>query len=227
MNKKILSIIAFALFLFVVGTIFVRPHKAHAPEIIPPKNIAIDTFVTHDRTTSDGTITFGYSSSTFGLAASGEQVPVHSYIPPCASNFTYCLYFHSDIYKGTNFESAGLRVQKRNDLMTLRACTDTPPEGHTEFTPRIKKSSQYTTSTFLPLGDGAAGHYASGALYRLSYNNVCYEFETRIGMSQYANYPEGTIKKFTDEDQKEVNSQLLNVLESITLPRGEKVLFPT
>src|SRR5258708_11997428 len=54
----------------------------------------------------------------------------------------------------------------------------------------------YTTSVFSPIGDAAAGHYASGALYRLYLqdSSTCYEFETRLGQTQFANYPAGDRK---------------------------------
>lgn len=229
MNKKILFPVSFIILIIAIGAFFfLRPLKVQAPEIQTPRTgiEATGTPSLFDQTVSLGTFTLGYSSAQFGLAVNAPQVLVHSYIPPCDENFSYCLYFNADTYKGTNFESAGLRIKKRTDLKTSQQCMGTPPEGYTNFTPRIATSTNYMTSVFAPLGDGAAGHYASGALYRLSYHDSCYEFETRIGSSQYANYPEGTIGKFTEADQAAVETKLRAMIESVVLLSGEKAAFP-
>lgn len=225
MNKKILPFIVLSVLLLVGVVFFFRPHSAQAPEAVIPTPYSTETMTQFDQSISDGVIAFGYASALFGLAITSEQILVHSYIPPCDSEFIYCLYFNSDMYKGTNFESAGLRIQKRVDLITSRACMNTPPEGYVAFIPRIATSTNYMVSIFAPLGNGAAGHYASGSLYRLFSHHTCYEFETRIGTSQYMNYPEGTIKKFTEVDTTAVELFLQGVLEHVTLPSGEKVFF--
>jgi len=173
---------------------------------------------------SDGTITFFYAPE-FGLAVTPEQILVRSYIPPCDEDFDYCLYLISGEYQGTNFESAGLRIKERANLGSPEACLNTPPEGYTVFEPEIHTGQEYATSVFAPVGGAGAGHYARGALYRLFYDSRCYEFETRIGESQFANYPLGAIKEFTDQDRTEVMTHLLEVLNSISLPDGRKNLF--
>lgn len=177
-----------------------------------------------NQSVSDGTITFSYAPE-FGLAVTPEQLLVRSYIPPCDENFDYCLYLVSGEYQGTNFESAGLRIKERNDLGSREACLNTPPEGYTTFKPEIHVGQEHATSAFSPVRGGAAGHYADGALYRLSYDSRCYEFETRIGESQFANYPLGAIKEFTAQDRADVMAQLLEVLNNISLPDGRKNLF--
>ncbi len=225
MNKKIIPFLLLGIVLLLAVAFFSRPHNAHAPEVGIPVVATTGTVDVFDQHVSDGTITFGYSSKEFGLATTPEQILVHPYIPPCDTDFTYCIYFNNDTYKGTNFESAGLRIQKRTDLATSQKCLETPPEGYAEFAPSRATSINFMTSIFAPLGNGAAGHYAIGALYRLSYRNLCYEFETRIGVAQYANYPEGAIKKFTDADQESLETKLRAMLESIVLSSGEKVYF--
>lgn len=55
---------------------------------------------------------------------------------------------------------------------------------------------------------------------------MCYEFQTRIGETQYANYSEGTIKLFTDADHTKVKDTLTKILTSITLSSGAKVVLP-
>lgn len=89
-------------------------------------------------------------------------------------------------------------------------------------------SSSYTTSLFAPLGNAGAGHYTSGALYRLFVANTCYEFETRIGETQFLNYPAGSIRKFTDANRASVASELTHMLQSITIASSTTtVVFPT
>lgn len=177
---------------------------------------------------SDGNISITYNNN-FGLATNKDQILVKSYIPACDENFNYCFYYNADTYKGTNFESAGLRVKKRTDLNSS-TCLTTPPDG---FDPTMKPDSTnanniYAMSTFSNVGQGAAGHYSSGALYRLYIKDskLCYEFETRIGETQFANYPAGTIKQFTDNDRSQVKIQLTNILEGITLKGGQTLQLP-
>src|SRR3989344_2243082 len=177
---------------------------------------------------SDSNIKINYNN-TFGLAVTKDQILVKSYIPACDENFDYCLYYYTDTYKGTNFESAGLRVKKRIDLSSI-TCLTTPPEG---FNPSMQpdatnSSSAYSMSFFSNVSGAAAGHYSSGSLYRLyiKENGACYEFETRIGQSQFANYPEGSIKEFTDKDSEQVRIQLINILEEITLKDGQTLQLP-
>lgn len=179
---------------------------------------------------SDGTITFTYDSN-FGLATTPSQVTVTSYIPPCDSDFNYCLYYNANTYAGTNFESAGLRIEKRTDLTTQSACLQTAPTG---FDSSLKPNgtntanASYATSVFSNVGQGAAGHLSSGMLYRLfvASNSSCYEFETRVGQTEFGNYPPGAIKEFTDADNQQVQVQLLNVVQGITLKGNQLVQFP-
>jgi len=175
---------------------------------------------------SDGTITLVYPTADFGLATSSQQITTHSYIPPCDADFNYCLYYMGAAYQGTNFDSAGIRVEKRTDLTTQTACLTTPPTGFTNFTPTSTIMGDYAVSEFTPVGNAGGGHYSTGTLYRLEYNGACYEFETRVGQSQFANYPSGTIQQFTDADQVGLQAEIVGILDGITLSSGETVVFP-
>src|SRR5581483_12293852 len=75
---------------------------------------------------SDGTITFTYTQN-FGLATAPGQIVTKSYIPACDPQLNYCVYYNAATYQGTNFDSAGLRVQKRTDLTTINICLTTLP----------------------------------------------------------------------------------------------------
>ncbi len=202
--------------LIIIGCVIFKAHPVTAPATGNP---------TLEQTVSDGTITVGYPSD-FGLAKNATQVLVHAYIPPCDENFDYCLYYNGAAYTGTNFESAGVRIAKRADLATASLCLQTLPNGYTSgLTPKITTGSDYQTSVFSPLGDGATGHYASGALYRLAYGSACYEFETRIGETQFANYPAGTIQEFTTADRAAVQAKLDAIATGVTLPGGGHITF--
>lgn len=172
------------------------------------------------QTQSDGTITFAVPAD-FGMATDPNQILVTAYIPPCSSDFIYCLYYNGTTYQDTNFEAAGLRIVKRTDLSTERTCLDTPPEGYDASTKPSQTASAdaYATSVFSNMGDAGVGHVAQGDLYRLFVrgNSSCYEFETRIGNTQYENYPEGTIREFTQADRAAITATLNGVLKSLTV----------
>lgn len=162
----------------------------------------------------------------FGLAANRHQLPAVSYIPPCESGFDYCLYYIDDAYEGTNFESAGLRISRREDLDHLTACLLTPPDGYVEMEPRLHHGDGFVVSLFDPVQDAAMGHYATGSLYRLAIGAECYEFETRIGQSRYEFYEPGAIGEFTEEDFRAMEARLLDLLDSVRLvERPEISLF--
>ncbi|HEX8947056.1 MAG TPA: hypothetical protein VF829_02480 [Candidatus Paceibacterota bacterium] len=178
------------------------------------------------QTVSTPSITFSVPTD-FGLATTPEQVLVKAYIPPCDTPFDYCLYYNGTAYKGTNFESAGLRIHRRTDLTSKSACLTSQPTGYTGLTASTTAHETYSVSVFQPLGNAGAGHYASGALYRLFFDSTCYEFETRIGETQFANYPAGTIKQFTDADRAAVLASLRAILDDITITSTHtKVVFP-
>jgi len=177
---------------------------------------------------SDDNITM-YYDETFGLAVKPEQILVNSYIPPCDEDFNYCFYYYKDEYKDTNFDSAGIRIKKRTDL-TSSNCLIAPPEGFdSSIQPDATKvNSAYSISVFLNIGQGAAGYYTSGSLYRLYIKEIatCYELEARIGERQFDNYPIGTINQFTSNDREQVKIQLMKILKKITLKDGQTLQLP-
>jgi hypothetical protein len=224
--KKILIGI-FVIVVVVAAALF---WKFEAKRETQTNNIASSTLI-FDQSISDGTIKIAYPSSEFGLAVNQAQVLVHSYIPPCDEGFGYCIYYNGTQYQGTNFESAGIRVQKRTDLANENACLNTPKSGYSEnIKPDTTKSGNgYSSSVFSNIGDAGAGHYAVGSLYRLfvKSNSTCYEFETRIGQTQFLNYPPGAIKEFTSDDMKNVQSDLADIIKQVSLSSGEKNVILT
>lgn len=165
----------------------------------------------------------------FGLAVHWDQLLVKSMIPPCDDGFDYCIYYYGDHFAGTNFRSAGVRIQRREDLDTESSCLFTPPRGYINFQPTaVRQGDGFAVSTFAPLFDGAVGHYADGELFRLSLDGgVCFEVETRIGASQFAHYPECSIREFTQEEREALEARLYDIVRAIRLVDSPSVvLFP-
>jgi hypothetical protein len=157
----------------------------------------------------------------FGLAVTAEQVPALSVIPPCTEGFDYCLYYNEDAYDNTNFESAGLRIERRDDLTTETSCLNTPPAGYSALTPEVRNEQSFELSTYSPIQDSATGHSSEGELYRLHFDSSCYEFETRIGVSRFENFEEGSIDEFTMPDRAELERKLRNLLQTIRFVENE------
>jgi len=173
-------------------------------------------------------ITFSYpTGGDFGLAVTPEQVLEKAYIPPCEEGFDYCLYYLGTDYEGTNFESAGLSIKARPDL-TADTCLAAPPSGYTrQLEATTTRGEGYTASVMGPVGDAAVGHYTNGSVYRLHFDDTCYEFVTRIGETQFANYPPGAIKEFTAADREAMMQKLQGLLDTVKLTEtGVPVVFP-
>jgi hypothetical protein len=231
MKTAIIGIIVALGLVIIVLLVWPPGHATNVSNALPP-GIPSSTTTTPpgttlalDRSISDGTITVSYPSADFALATTSSQITVTSYIPPCYGDFNYCLYYVGSFYQGTNFESAGLRIDKRSDLTTQTQCLNAQPSGFTGLVPTITTSTDHSVSVFSQVGGAAAGHFASGSLYRLSYKGSCYEFETSIGQSDYENYPSGTIRQFTTTDQADLQSEVNSVLNSLILSGGAKVFF--
>jgi hypothetical protein len=135
----------------VLGIWYWTSHMGTGPALVG--DTASSTPVSTMQTLSFNDLTLAYSSSEFALATTPEQVTVKSYIPPCDQGFNYCFFYKGSAYAGTNFESAGLRIQKRADLATAAACLSTPPSGYTNMKPVMASTTEYTLSTFTPLGE--------------------------------------------------------------------------
>lgn len=171
--------------------------------------------------TSNGFISFKKPED-FGLALNPKQILVASYIPPCSNDFEYCLYYNGTEYIDTNFGSAGIRIQKREELNTVNTCIYTPPAGYEVFKPtRVSTTSAYTLGVY-NIGDAGMSHYATGELYRLYYKDVCHEFETRISATQFAVYPEGTKVEFKDTIMR---AKLRSILNEMQLAGGENLVL--
>ncbi len=225
-QKNTLVILAVIVGILAIIAMNLNPGKSGSVTTLDP--MSPNNEPPYNQSISDGTITIPYSSTEFGLATNQSQVLVNSYIPPCDPDFNYCLYFIGTAFKGTNFESAGFRVSKIQ-METEALCLKKPPLG---FADTVKptaatSSANYSSSVFTSIGNAGAGHYAEGDIYRLytKSNKSCYELETRIGETQYANYPTGTIQEFTLANRSDMKSRLTDMIQSISLESGEKAMF--
>ncbi len=176
-------------------------------------------------TVSDANVTFTAPEG-FALAQTSEQILVKSYIPQCEPGFLYCFYFNAETYAGTNLNGAGVGITKRADLKTADDCMTAQPAGYANLKPVTHSEVGYKTALFAGLDDAGAGHYAHDRLYRLSIEGVCYEIHQRIGFTQIANYPAGSIKEFTTSDEANLQLSLDAVLNHMTLPGGQQIVFP-
>jgi len=170
-------------------------------------------------------ISINYYADTYGLAVNQTQMPKASVIPACNQGFDYCFYRVASDYANTNFESAGLALAERTDLKTKQTCLTTAPDGYTNLVASTTDQGTFATSAFGPLSDAGAGHYSSGAQYRLWTGSTCEQFTMQIGETQFANYPAGTKQEFTAQDLGSVKAELNSLLFDAKL-NGTKVKFP-
>jgi hypothetical protein len=236
-NNKTLLFIVGAVILVMIGGYFIYGLPTASENISPAPSptstgSAGGTMLAGEEsmTLAGGEVSVSNPSG-FALAVTQEQVLVSSYIPVCEQGFDYCLYYNGADYENTNFESAGLRINRRADLRTERTCLDTPPAGYAASVKPAGTNSedQYATSRF-NTGDAGAGHMASGDLYRLFVKQTsnCYEFEARIGSAQFSNYPEGSIKEFTEADRSRMESAMRDILNTVRLTAADTVvMFPS
>jgi len=176
-------------------------------------------------TQSNGIITFAVPKD-FGLALTVDQIMNKHYIPSCDNTFDYCLYYNGTKYDGTNFESAGLRIKNRTDLKTVATCLNTSPDSFPGLKSQVVASTtSYMVASFPGIGDAGAGHYASGEFFRLAYDGTCHEFETRVGATQFLNFPAGTKREFTGDDSIALRKELRDIITNSTLRGGEKLSF--
>lgn len=179
--------------------------------------VASDSEAVHDRhVAARGQIMF-VRPADFGLAVHRDQLLVKTVIPPCDDTFDYCLYYYGDDFAGTNFQSAGVRIERRAALHSVKACLFTPPRGYVDFEPTVRRKDAVAVSVFAPLQQAGMGHFSEGMLFRLAFEDTCYEVETRIGMSQAAHYAEGTVREFTEEERAVLTARLDEVVRAVRL----------
>jgi len=200
-------------------------NQPSAPSISRPgQETAADATMATTLVLADGEVLVSYPAG-FGLAVTQEQLHVSSQIPPCDLGFDYCIYLDSGEFEGTNFSSAGLRIGPRDDLTNEADCMLTQPSGYADLVPVVAGASDFATTMFRGLDQGAAGHFSQGSLGRLYYDSVCYEFATRVAQAQFGNFARGAVEEFEAADLEATDARLMGVLDSVTLPDGRSGLW--
>ncbi|MDE1945313.1 MAG: hypothetical protein KGI03_03525, partial [Patescibacteria group bacterium] len=219
MNSTVATWVAIAL-LIVAGLALAYYSMPASPAAAPPAGEQSNPFASGTPaalTLAGGTVSLSYPQGVYGLAVAGEPLLAHPYIPPCDSPFDYCIYRVGADYASTTFESAGIRISRRADLASQASCLSTPPAGYANAAPITVTNPSYAAGAFGPLSDAATGHESSGTVYPLWAGGSCTEFETRIGESQYANYPPGTIGEFTSSDRQLVEDELSAIMGTVAV----------
>ncbi len=156
---------------------------------------AVNTYVSPDK--------YGFSikySDEFGFSTDLNQVAGLSYIPVCDQNMVACLFLNKDTYKGTNFDGAGVSINIDPSLDTQAKCYNfkvSTSEAQTEVSDVAINGTTFKSAVG---GGGAAGHYDKLQVYRNFHNNMCYEIAEDMVSTQLANYPEGTVKQFSEDE---------------------------
>ncbi|RJR16199.1 hypothetical protein C4579_00590 [Candidatus Microgenomates bacterium] len=179
---------------------------------------------TASTTTSISNITFTPPND-FGLAVSQDQILIDSAVPPCDQSFNYCLYYNGTNYKNTHFESAGIRIENRTDLETTQSCLLTQPQGFANLSPSVQNYGDYETSVFAPVRFASTSQSSRGKLYRLAREGSCWEFETRVGITRFEDFPQGIIEPFTNEDLVEIESKLDSIMRNIHFVDSTNAIF--
>lgn len=159
------------------------------------------------------------------LAVTQEQLLVDASPPPCDAGFSYCFYLTDQAYAGTNLRSGGLAITRRQDLRSMTSCLLSQPDGWSALQPGVHISETYSTSRFGDVGEGAAGSYTLGEVLRLFDGEECWEFETRLALTRFENYPPGAITQFTMEDQENASEVFWSILDSAAV-EGAPVKWP-
>jgi hypothetical protein len=218
MNKTFLAILI--IFIAVAAFVFLKTSKPkptqESQNIGGTPSTSMPSYNNGQSVNSVNNLVFSVPKD-FGLATSKDQIPKIGYIPSCNEPFDYCIYYKGTDYTGTNFESAGVKIQERKELSTEDTCLNEQPLGF-EGRVSVKTSgSDYKLGTFKDMSNAAAGHSTKGNIYRIFNKNDCYEIETRIGQTNFQNYEPGTINEFTESDSKDIESMLNFVIKAIKL----------
>ena len=139
-----------------------------------------------------------------------------SYIPVC-SDGAVCVLSRRSASEGTNFQAASFQGREIQDATTEVACLKGPPADVPTY--QLTKDDQKRVIGGVVFahgktGEAGLGNYMSSDFYRVFHKRKCYELSVRIASSSFANFDPGTIKEFTGEDEKRVQSDLIAILDS-------------
>jgi hypothetical protein len=164
----------------------------------------------------EGIFRFSYPNAyILNTKENADEVGV-SYIPVC-SDGAVCVVSRRSTSEGTNFQAASFQERVIQDATTQAACSKGLPENPPTYP--LPKDDQKRVIGGVVFTHGSAtgaalGHYMSSNFYRVFHKRKCYELSVRITSSSFANFDPGTIKEFTSEDEKRVQSDLMAILNS-------------
>ena len=164
----------------------------------------------------DGVFRFSYSRAyILNTKENANEVGV-SYISVC-SDGAVCVVSRRSASEGTNFQAASFQEREIHDATTEIACLKGPSEDVPTY--KLPKNDQRrmiggVVFTHGRSGEGGAGNHIGSDFYRVFHKRKCYELSTSIASSSFANFDPGTVKEFTREDERRVQSELIAILDS-------------
>ena len=163
-----------------------------------------------------GVFKFSYSDMyVLNSKNNAEELGV-SMFPVCSEGGA-CVVSRREYYPGTNFQAASFQVIYIKHATTKAACLKGPPEDVPTYNlPKIdqKRTIGGVTFTHGRSAEVGAGSSITSDFYRVFHGNKCYELSLSIAESSFANFDPNTVKEFTQEDQKKVETDLMAILDS-------------
>ena len=174
-------------------------------------------------TAPDGAFLFSYPAN-FQICTKGktQSCDSSSYIPVCDDNPIACVVYPSELFKGTNFESAGFQVRE-----ILNKYGSPPSSADHCVTPNDYEqpedfllSAEHPTEviggvTFVHgiSGGAACGHSSSRELYRTFHKGRCFELSTNTSATS-PNISDPPMKTLTSAQQKRLEDTMSDILHS-------------
>jgi len=116
-------------------------------------------------------------------------------------------------FGNTNLSAVYMTIGSTNDSQIISTCLDAEWNGLTE---QVMGTETFNGYEFFHTKRGgvAAGHYGEQEIYRMVYNNVCYEVIYHIHSVDSGSYPSGTVIEF---DRNAIIQELDDVFSSFKI----------
>ncbi len=143
----------------------------------------------------------------------GKGIQEYSYIPICdPATSAVCIVYTKETYPNSNFSNAGVSVGILTKDSSETQCYTPTPSGLPSRPEKVEIGG--VSFERYSVGDAAAGHQSIGYNYRAFHSGVCYELTSRINTTTYENYEPETIQRFTDEQRKDLEAKLFEIIKS-------------
>jgi hypothetical protein len=164
---------------------------------------ALRTFVSRD-----GLFRFKYPAGFIVCGKNTSEAACLTYLPICDDDAAACVAYPTAHYEGSNFEGAAFSVNELAEEKTGSEClASMPPPVHTESVNGVEFQVGHQSNAGM-------GHGLSEDSYRIFHSGLCFELDIRIATASMGGYPPGTIKEFTQEDERRVKAALAKVMSS-------------